>query len=147
MKRTILGFALALATAGAASAADYVVVASTDATLKPGQTLNAGQRVALAAGQSLTLMSGGGDVTTLRGAAAGVAIPARKAGEDNSRVQALAVLVSPPPSSRQFGGRRGGVCPPASELKTVDQILAAQSGSCDREARAALEALVAKSKP
>ena len=60
-------------------------------------------------------------------------------------MQALAVLVAPPPTTRTFGGRRGGVCPPAADLKTLDQILAAQSGSCDAEARAALKALVAKS--
>ncbi|MBL8771797.1 MAG: hypothetical protein JNK30_10480 [Phenylobacterium sp.] len=147
MSRAILPLVLALAAAGAAQAADYVVVASSEASLKPGLTLDAGQRVALPAGQTLTLMSGGGEVVTLRGAAAGVTAPSRRRSDDGGRVQALAALIAPPPTSRQFGGRRGGICPPASELQTVDQILAAQQGACQKQARAALEALIAQASP
>lgn len=145
MKRAILGVMLAMGLAGAASAADYVVVASSDPGVKVGLALDAGQRVALRAGQTATLMSASGEVSTLKGGASGATAPRRAAGGDDARVQALAVLVAPPPTVRTFGGRRGGVCPPASDLKTVDQILAAQSGSCDAEARAALQALVARS--
>lgn len=147
MNRTILGVILAMGMAGAAQAADYVVVASTDTALKPGLSIEGGQRLALGAGKTATLMNASGEVTVLRGAAAGVVAPRLAAVSDDSRIQALAVLVAPPPTGRTFGGRRGGVCPDPVDLKTLDQILAAQSGGCDKPARAALAELVARAAP
>jgi hypothetical protein len=58
MRRIIIGAALAIATAaGAAQAADYVVVKSTNPAIKAGLTLNGGQKVDLGAGQTLTLIA------------------------------------------------------------------------------------------
>ena len=47
---------------------------------------------------------------------------------------------------RTFGARRGGgICPPASSLTTLDEILKVAEGSgCKAEAREALDAYVAK---
>lgn len=146
MRKSILGGVVAgalLCCAGAAAAADYVVVASTDPTLKPGLELDAGQRLALAAGKTATVMSASGEVTTLRGGPSGAATPARKGG-DPARLAALKVLVSPAEGGRTFGGRRGGVCPDAAGLATLDDILQVQASGCTAEARRALDALVAR---
>lgn len=147
MRRIILGVSLAIAAAaaGAAQAADYVVVRSTDPGIKAGLTLNSGQQVNLAAGQTLTLIAAAGDVTTLKGSAAGVVTPVRRSAQaDAGRLDALRVLIDPPPSGRTFGGRRGGVCPDPAALKTLDEILAVQGAGCASAARAALEAYAAK---
>ncbi|MBL8554870.1 MAG: hypothetical protein JNL41_11380 [Phenylobacterium sp.] len=143
MRRAILGALLALGVAGAASAAEYVVVASTDPNLKVGTSVDAGQRLALGAGQTARLMNASGEVTNLKGGASGATVP--KAGpSDPVRVQALAALVSPPPTGRVFGGRRGGVCQDPADLKSFDAILAAQAGGCANVAREAFDAYLAK---
>ena len=143
MRGTILGVILAgVAAAGAAQAADYVVVKSTDPAIKAGLALNGGQRVNLAAGQTLTLIAAGGDVTTLKGGASGAMAPARKTAQaDAGKLEALRVLIDPPPTGRTFGGRRGGVCPDPATLRTLDDILAVQQADCAPAARAALQAL------
>jgi len=151
MRRTILSITLAFSAigafggvAGAAQAADYVVVKSTDPSIKAGLTLSSGQRVNLAAGQTLTLIAAAGDVTTLKGGAAGAVAPARRTAQaDSGKLDALRVLIDPPPTGRTFGGRRGGVCPDPATLKTLDDILAVQKADCAPAARAALEALTA----
>ncbi|WP_296598540.1 hypothetical protein [Phenylobacterium sp.] len=143
MHKTILGVMLATGLAGAAHAADFVVVKSTDPSLKPGLELNSGQKVALAAGQSLTLMSASGSVSVLRGGPGGATTP-RAGAADPERLAALKVLVDPPPAGRTFGARRSGVCPDPATLTTLDEILAVQSSGCSAQARAALDALVSK---
>lgn len=143
MRRAILGLILAGGVAGAAQAGDYVVVGSTDPAFRPGTELDAGQRVALGAGQTLRLINATGEVITLRGAASGATTPPRGAPADATRMAQLKVLIDPPPASRTFGGRRAGVCPDPSELTTLDQILAVQSGGCATQARAALDAYLA----
>ena len=101
MRKLLIGVALSVAFAGAAMASDYIVVNSTDASIKRGQSFDAGARVALGAGQSLTLMRASGEVTTLRGAAGGVAVPgARLASADAARFETLRALVQPPPEGR-----------------------------------------------
>jgi len=144
MRKTILGFMLATGLAGAAQAADYVVVKSTDPAVRPGVELNAGQRIALGAGQTLTLMSAAGSVSTLRGAAGGAVAPRAGAQPDNARMAALKTLVDPPPTGRTFGARRSGVCPDPSTLKTLDEILSVQSNGCAVQARVALETYIAE---
>jgi opacity protein-like surface antigen len=144
MRRIIIGTVLAIAASGAAQAADYVVVRSTDPTIRTGVTLNGGQKINLASGQTLTLIAAAGDVTTLRGGPAGATAPVRRAPQaDGARLEALRVLIDPPPTGRTFGGRRGGVCPDPATLKTLDDILAVQRGDCAGAARAALEAYAA----
>jgi hypothetical protein len=142
MRKTILGFMLAAGVAGAAHAADFVVVKSTDPAVRPGLELNAGQRIPLGAGQTLTLMSASGSVSTVRGAAGGAVAPRAGAQADDARLAALKVLVDPPPSGRTFGARRSGVCPDPSTLTTLDDILSVQSNGCAAQARLALEAYV-----
>jgi hypothetical protein len=134
---------LALSMAGAARAADYVLVSTTDPVLKPGLELDAGEHLALASGRTATLMAAAGDVTVLHGGPAGASVPARKSG-DPARIAALKVLVSPPTGGRTFGGRRGGVCPDAASLTSLDDILETQAGGCTAEARQAFDALVAR---
>lgn len=143
MRKVFLGLALAGAISGAARAADYVIVSSTDPALKPGLELDAGQHLALAAGKTATLMAAAGDVTTLHGGPSGAVAPARKGG-DPSRLAALKVLVAPPTAGTTFGGRRGGVCPEAASLTSLDEILDVQAGGCTAEARQAFNALVAR---
>jgi hypothetical protein len=143
MRSAILGVILAGGVAAAAQAGDYVVVASTDPSFRPGTELDGGQRVPLAAGRTLRLINTSGEITTLRGGASGAIAPRRGAPADATRLAQLKVLIDPPPASRTFGGRRAGVCPHPSELTTLDQILAVQSGGCDKEAKAALDAYLA----
>ena len=145
MRSVFLGLTLAIAAAaGAAGAADYVVVKSTDPAIKPGLGLDSGQRVALGAGQTLTLIAAAGDVTTLRGGPSGAMAPARRTNPaDAGKLDTLRAIIDPPPAGRTFGGRRGGVCPDAGALKTVDDILAAQSAGCGSVAREALDARAA----
>jgi hypothetical protein len=147
MRKTLLGLALSLAFGGAALASDYIVVNSTDPSIKRGQALDAGARVALAAGQTVTLMRATGEVTTLRGAASGVTIPGAKlSAADSARFETLRTLVEPPPTGRTFGARRGGICPAVEALTTLDEIVqVAESSGCKSVARQALEAYLAKS--
>lgn len=142
MRGAILGLILA-GFASAAAAADYVVVNSTDPALRPGSEVSAGQRIDLAAGQTLRLINATGEVTTLRGGPNGATAPRAGAAADPTRIAQLKVLIDPPPQGRTFGGRRAGVCPNPAALTTLDQILAVQSGGCADQARAALEAYLA----
>ncbi|WP_293898507.1 hypothetical protein [Phenylobacterium sp.] len=146
MRKTILGLALSLAFGGAALASDYIVVNSTDPSIKRGQAYDAGTKVPLGAGQSVTLMRASGEITTLRGAAAGVTVPGAKlASADTARFETLRALVQPPPEGRTFGARRGGICPAVEALVTLDDIVqVAETSGCKTVARAALEAYLAK---
>ena len=146
MRRILIGVLLAAGLAGAANASDYIVVNSTDPTVKRGLALDAGMRVPVAAGKSLTVMRASGEVTTLQASATGVTLPgARLASADSARFDSLKALIDPPPQGRTFGARRGGFCPPAASASTLDDILklADQSG-CKAEAREALNAFIAK---
>ncbi len=147
MRRSLIGVALALAFAGAANASDFIVVNSTDPGVKRGQALDGGAHVAVAAGKTLTIMRLSGEITTLTAGAAGVTLPTvRVAVADSARFDNLKALIEPPPQGRTFGARRGGgICPPASSLVTLDDILrVADGGGCKAEARQALDAYIAK---
>src|SRR5436190_18251248 len=146
MRKTLIGLALSFAFAGSAMASDYIVVNSTDPGIKKGQAFDAGTRVQLGAGQSITLMRASGEVTTLRGAAAGVVVPGAKlAAADAARFETLRALVQPPPEGRTFGARRGGICPAVEALTTLDDIVhVAETSGCKSVARQALEIYLAK---
>lgn len=146
MRNLMIGLALSLAFGGAAAASDYIVVNSTDPAIKKGQAFDAGARVPLGAGKSITLMRASGEVTTLRGAAGGVAVPgARMAAADQARFETLRALVQPPPEGRTFGARRGGICPALESLATLDDIVrVAETSGCKTVARQALDAYLAK---
>ena len=146
MRKLLIGVALSVAFGGAALASDYIVVNSSDPAIKRGQAFDAGAKVALGAGKTLTVMRASGEVTTLRGGAAGATIPgARVASADAARFETLRALVEPPPQGRTFGARRGGICPAMESLTTLDDIVrTAESSGCKTVARQALEAYVAK---
>jgi hypothetical protein len=144
MRMLFLSVVLAAGVAGAAQAADYVVVASTDPGLKPGTEVAAGQHLALGAGKTASLIAAAGDVTTLKGGPAGATAPRlRTASADSARLESVKALIAPAATGRTFGGRRAGVCPEAETLKSLDDILAAQQGGCTSEAKQALDVLVA----
>jgi hypothetical protein len=147
MRKILIGMALSFAFAGTALASDYIVVNSTDPGIKRGTAFDAGTKVALGAGQTLTLMRASGEVTTLRGAASGVSVPGAKlSAADTARFETLRALVEPPPAGRTFGARRGGICPAVEALTTLDDIVqVAETSGCKTVARQALEAYLAKS--
>jgi hypothetical protein len=145
MRRFLTGVLLAAGLAGAANASDYIVVNSTDPSIKRGSALDAGMRVPVAAGKSLTVMRATGEVTTLQAGPTGVTLPgARLANSDSAKFDSLKALIDPPPAGRTFGARRGGaLCPDAA---TLDDILKlADTPGCKSEAREALDAFIAKS--
>lgn len=146
MRKTLIGLAMSLAFGGSALASDYIVVNSTSPDIKKGTAFDAGAKVALAAGQTLTLMRASGEVTTLRGSAAGVTVPGAKlAAADTARFETLKALVQPPPEGRTFGARRGGICPAVEALTTLDDIVqVAETSGCKSVARQALENYLAK---
>ncbi|NBU25407.1 MAG: hypothetical protein EBS39_07280 [Gammaproteobacteria bacterium] len=147
MKTSLIALALGIAS-GIAGAADYVVVRSTDASIAKGTVLAAGARVALAAGATLTLVSPGGEVVTVKGAAGGAQVPGVAGPGDSAASAALAAIVTRPPPRRSFGAMRGGEeCPAADSLQTMEQILAAsRQKGCGSVAQAALEAYVDKAR-
>lgn len=144
MRRFLIGVLLAAGVAGAAEASDYIVVNSTDPGIKRGLALDAGARVPVAAGKSLTVMRASGEITTLQAGAAGVTLPnAKLAANDGARFDSLKSLVEPPAAGRTFGARRGGaLCPEAASLDDILKL--ADTPGCKTEARAALDAYIAK---
>jgi len=146
MRKLLIGFALSLAVGGVAAASDYIAVGSTDPAIKRGQAFDAGAKVALGAGKTLTLMRASGEVITLKGGAAGATVPGAKlASADSARFETLRALVEPPPTGRTFGARRGGICPAVETLTTLDDIVrVAEASGCKTVARQALDNYLAK---
>lgn len=146
MRKLLIGLALSFAFCGAAAASDYIVVSSSDPAIKRGQAFDAGARVALGAGKTITLMRASGEVVTVRGTAAGATIPGGKlAAADAARFETLRALVEPPPQGRTFGARRGGICPALESLTSLDDIVrVAETSGCKTVARQALDAYLAK---
>lgn len=142
IRKLLIGVALSAALGGTAAASDYIVVSSSDPAIKRGQAFDAGAKVALAPGKTLSVMRASGEVTTLKGSASGATIPgARMAAADAARFETLRALVEPPPQGRTFGARRGGICPAVETLTTLDDIVrAAESSGCKTVARQALDA-------
>ncbi|MBL8773503.1 MAG: hypothetical protein JNK30_19115 [Phenylobacterium sp.] len=146
MRKLLIAAAFSLAFGGVAVASDYIVVSSTDPAIKRGQAFDAGAKVALGAGKTLTLMRASGEVVTVRGAAAGATIPGSKlAAADAARFETIRALVQPPPEGRTFGARRGGICPALESLQTLDDIVrVAETSGCKTVARQALDNYLAK---
>ncbi|MBL8770872.1 MAG: hypothetical protein JNK30_05775 [Phenylobacterium sp.] len=138
-----------LAVASAAAAGDYIVVASTDPSLVRGQSLDAGGRVELAPGRTLTLMHASGDVLRLKGAPGGIVLPARKANQaEADRLAILKVMVAP--AARQTVGStrtRSGICPSPESLATLDAIVQVHAAGCASSAGEALESWLAAHAP
>lgn len=129
---------------GIAFAADYVVARSNVASVAKGSQYAAGDTVPLAVGQSVTLISSGGEVVVLQGAAGGARLPALAKGPQTASMAALTALVNRPAPRRNFGAMRGKTaCPEISSLKSVETILAAgATEGCESLAREALESYI-----
>lgn len=151
LRALTLGLALSFV-AGAALAADYIVVASTDPAIARGASFDSGAKLPLAAGKTVTLMHASGNMVRLTGKAGGAVVPARKAGQaEAERLAVLRLIVAPP--ERQAAGalyatrNRAGVCPDAANVTTLDAIVQVHQGGCKAEAAAALDAWVASHPP
>jgi hypothetical protein len=143
----LIGVVLSFAFAGTAVASDYIVVNSTDASVKRGQAFDAGAKIPLAAGQTVTLMRASGEIVTVKGGPSGATVPGAKlAAADAARFETLRALVQPPPEGRTFGARRGAsLCPALESLTTLDDIVrVAETSGCKTVARQALDAYLAK---
>ena len=137
------GVGLALA-AGAASAADFVVVQSSDARLVRGRAVEGGEMLPVGPGATATLMSATGSLVRLRGGPEGAKAPARAGGQGSEVLEGLKVLLVPPEEGVSYGGRRGRICPPAASLTTLEDIAtAAAEPACEVNASKALEAYIA----
>ena len=148
LRRATLAALALVAIGGAAAARDYVVVASTEPTVPRGLTVDAGARLAVTPGRSVTLMHASGDVLKLNGAAGGVVAPARKAASaDAARLEVLRAMVTPNTREVTEGAgqrrSRGGVCPSANLLTTLDAIAEVQAAGCGDVAAGAFEAWLA----
>lgn len=143
--RLILALAL-VPLATNAVAADYVVVRSSDPTLLRGQAFDAGARLPLAAGSSVTLMHASGDVVTLTGADGGVSLPRRVATAANADRLAVVKFILARKSGETHASvprTRGGICPPLDTVTTLDAIAQVYQGGCAGEAEVALDAFLA----
>jgi hypothetical protein len=143
--RPIVPLSLALAMiAGAATARDYVVVASSEPTVPKGLMVDGGARLAVLPGHSVTLMHASGDLLMLKGAAGGVVAPARKAAAaDSARLDVLRAMVDTRARevSEGPGQRRSrSVCPAADQLTTLDAIAEVGAAGCKDAAAAAFDA-------
>lgn len=139
--RMALGLLLA-ATATAALCADYVVVGSTDPAIARGSAYDAGARIALAPGRTVTLMHASGAMVSLKGSDRGAVAPTQRATDsDANRMAVLRFLMSDadkPAVSRTLR-TRGGICPPPEALTSLDAIAQAQQAGCTTGATQALE--------
>jgi hypothetical protein len=144
MRRLFLGGLLALTMGGAALAHDFIVVSSTDPSVRTGQALDAGAHLAIAPGKSVTVIRTSGEVVTIQAGAQGATLPGLAAAQaDAGRFDAIHALFQAPPSGRTFGARRG-FCPGAEALTTLDSILQADKSGCKRASREAFQAYLKK---
>ncbi len=142
LPRLTLALMLSLA-AFAAQAADYVVVGSSDPAIARGQAYEAGARITLAPGQSLTLMHASGALVRLKGSAGGVVAPRERATTaDADRMAVLRFIMSDAdkPATRGAMRTRSGICPSPELLTSLDAIAQAQQGGCVTGAAKAFEA-------
>ena len=144
MRKLILGLAMAAGLAGAAQAADFVVVSSTDPAIARGREVAGGEPLQIAPGRSIILVDKAGQVTRLAGAASPVAAPRRQyANLNEDRVQVLKLLVGPA-RVRRAPPSLGKVCPPADLTQFDGIVTVARVDGCLTTARAAFEAYVLK---
>lgn len=133
-----------VAVSSAAVARDYIVVGSTEPAIVRGQSFEAGARLSLPPGRTLTLMHASGSLVTVKGAAAGVVLPRRQGNQaEADRLAIMRSIVAPPPSR----ATRGGICPGPETLTTLDAIAQAQQAGCRIAASRALDAWIAAQAP
>jgi hypothetical protein len=144
VRKLILGLAIAAGLAGAAEAADFVVVSSTDPTIARGREVASGESLQITPGRSIVLVDKAGQVTRLAGAAGPVVAPRRQyANLNEDRVQVLKMLVGPA-RVRRAAPSLDKVCPDADLTKFDGIVTVAQVDGCLTTARAAFEAYVLK---
>jgi hypothetical protein len=144
MRKIFLGLAISLGLAGAASAADFVVVSATDPAIARGREVAGGEALQIAAGKSIVLVDTAGQVTSLAGAAGPVRAPRRQyASLNEDRVAVLKMLVAPP-RVRRTGPSLDKTCPDADLTKFDGIVTVAQVDGCLTTARTAFEAYVLK---
>jgi len=144
MRGIVLGLLLAVGLAGAAQAADFVVVSSTDPAIARGTEYASGQALQIAPGRSVVLIDPAGNVKRLAGAASAITLPRRQlASVDADRMAVVKLLVAPP-RVRRTVPTANPTCPEA-DLATFEGILAvAPVDGCLSRAREAFEAYVGK---
>lgn len=142
MKQLLLGLALSLGVVGAAAAADFVVVSSSDPAIVRGREVASGEQLSIAAGKSVVLVDTAGQVVRLSGSPA--TAPRRQyASLNDDRVAVLKLLVSPP-RVRRAGPNLEKTCP-ATDLTKFDGIVeTAKVDGCLAAARTAFDAYVLK---
>lgn len=144
MRSLVLGLILAAGLAGAAQAADFVVVSSTDPAILRGREVASGEALQIAVGKSVVLVDTAGVVTRLAGAPAPVRAPRRQlASVNEDRVQVLKLLVAPA-RVRRAAPSMGKVCPDADLSKFDGIVTVAQVDGCLTTARSAFDAYVLK---
>lgn len=132
--------------ATAVAAADFVVVRSSDPAVIRGQAFDAGDRVPLAAGATVTFMHASGDIITLTGATGGVSLPKRAASApDADRMAVLKFILARAPKEAPSRAlrTRGGICPAVSAITTLDAVAEVYQSGCAEQAAQALDALLA----
>lgn len=149
MRKILFGVAVSLLIGGVAYAEDFIVVRSSDPRIPKSATFDAGERVYLAKGHSMTVINGAGSLSTYQGATGGIVLPSTAAPINQNRFSGLLALLDRPQQRRTFGAMRGGrydddpSCPKPAELTTIDAILAADAEGCTGAAQEAMEALTA----
>ena len=144
MRKFVLGVLLAGGLAGAAEAADFVVVSSTDPAIPRGREYASGQALQIAPGKSVVLIDPAGNVKRLVGGATAQALQRRQlASVDEQRMAVVKLLVAPA-RVRRTGPKLDQACPEA-DLATFEGILTvAPVDGCLTRARDAFEAYVGK---
>lgn len=90
MRKAIFGGALiALMTAGAASAADYVILDSTAAGIEPGIVVDGGAELTVPTGAQVVLIDPAGETLMVEGPFSGPVSAAAEAAEDGSAIERL----------------------------------------------------------
>lgn len=144
MRKLILALAMSAGLAGAAQAADFVVVSSTDPAIARGREVAGGESLQIAPGRSIVLVDKAGQVTRLAGAAAPIVAPRRQyANVNEDRVAVLKLLVAPARVRRAAPGLEK-VCPQADLTQFDGIVTVAVVDGCLTTARAAFDAYVLK---
>jgi hypothetical protein len=122
MRAASIAALAALAFGGQAMAADFIVVSSTEPSVKTGQALDAGAHLAVSAGRTLTVMRPSG--------ATGPG--------DAVKFAAVQALFKRPPSGHAFGAQRG-FCPGPEALDNIGAIVRSDQAGCKADARSAFQ--------
>jgi hypothetical protein len=139
----IVAMILTLGVAGAAQAADFVVVSSTDPAIPRGQSVAAGATLPLGVGKTVTVIDTAGQITRLTGSSGGAILPRRQLASANSdRVAVLKLLVAQPRLKRS--GPSAKTCPEVDLTAFEGIVTTAQVDGCLTRARTAFEAYVAR---